>query len=313
MSSTHLPTYSALIKQSWPIILANSTVPLLGIVDTAVIGHFGSVQELASLALAALIFSFVYWAFGFLRMGTTGFVARAYGAKQHDALLLVVKQSCLVAMAIGGILIATQMFILWSALQLLAAPESTVSAVETYFSIRIWGAPATLLQFVFTGVFIGLGASKKILLLQLCLNLSNAMFDVFFAAGLGMGIKGIALGTVIAEYMTLVLGLYLLSDHITLSELFRSEKWLTLRQGLGKLMRQNTDILIRTLFLLLGFAFFTRMSASFGEVVLAANHVLLQYVAFCAFFLDGFAFRHHRSSSCHKRTDIRRKCFKLSH
>ncbi len=292
MSSTSNASlsYRALANQSWPIILANAAVPLLGLVDTAVIGHYGSVSELAALAMAALIFSFVYWGFGFLRMGTTGFVARAEGENNQQALMKVIVQSGILAIGISVLIILSQVLILFVSLRVLAAPIDIVDSIKAYFHIRVWGAPATLLQYVMLGVFIGLGDSRKILILQLYLNISNGVLDVFFSGALGLGIRGVALGTVIAEYSTLALAVFLLSKKFPLLNYLREIKWVSLFKGMSELVSQNRDIFIRTFFLLLSFAFFARTGGGFGKVTLAANHILLQLVSFCAFFLDGFAY-----------------------
>lgn len=283
-------SYSSLLRQSWPIILANASVPVLGLIDTAVIGHFGTLSELASLAMAALIFSFVYWSFGFLRMGTTGFVARADGVNNTNELMRVVLQSSLLAFVIALLLLVSQVFILWLSLLLLSAPADIVADIKTYFYIRIWGAPATLLHYVMIGVFIGLGDSRRVLYLQLFLNITNAILDVLFAGVYHQGIGGVALGTVIAEYATLALAASFLFKRFAWQNYLGSITRAELLRDIAALFSQNRDIFIRTLFLLLSFVFFTRTSGNFGPVVLAANYILLQLISFSAFFLDGFAF-----------------------
>ena len=282
--------YETLIKQSWPIILANAAIPMLGLVDTAVIGHFGSVDELAALAMAALIFSFVYWSFGFLRMGTTGFVARADGANDQVKLVKSIVQSFAIAFAIALAVLFLQTFILFASTQALATPVQLEQFIHDYFTLRIWGAPGTLITYVVMGVFIGLGDSQKILILQIFLNLTNATLDIALAGVFDMGIRGIALGTMLAEYATCFLGLYFVFRKFPFSSFVQAVKSSELSLGFKSLLSQNTDIFIRTFFLLMSFAFFTRTSGSFGSVTLAATHILLQFVAFSAFFLDGFAY-----------------------
>ncbi|MFT5084312.1 MAG: MATE family multidrug resistance protein [Lentisphaeria bacterium] len=282
-------SYSYILKKAWPIILANAAVPLLGLVDTAVIGHFGSTTELAGLAVASLMFSFIYWGFGFLRMGTTGFVARKSGENNHRGVQLVVLQSFSLALLIALALLLTQVVIFHATMALLAPPTNVVPSVANYFNIRIWAAPATLVTYVMVGVFIGRGNSRAILLLQVFLNGLNAGLDILFAGVLGWGIQGIALGTCIAEYSTVVLGLAIFYRQFNWRSLFNSLKLNEMLRGYQKLLKQNGDIFIRTLFLLLSFSFFTHISGSFGETTLAANYVLLQLISFSAFFLDGFA------------------------
>ena len=287
-SSTY-PRTGELLSQAWPIIAANAAVPTLGLVDTAVIGHFGSVDELAALAMASLIFSFVYWCFGFLRMGTTGFVARAQGAGDETTSMRVVLQSAILAGAISFCLMIFQNLILLVSVHALSAPAQVLNPVSEYFHIRIWGAPATLLNYVATGILIGLGDGRRVMYLQLFLNVANAMLDIILAGVINLGIQGIALGTVLAEYATLVLALFVIAGRFFWAEYLRSFRVAHCFVGASELLSQNRDLFIRTLFLLLGFAFFTRTSAEFGTVTLAANHILLQFITFAAFFMDGYA------------------------
>jgi MATE family multidrug resistance protein len=282
-------SYFQVFSKAWPIILANCAVPLLGLVDTATIGHFGNTQELAALAIASLLFNFIYWGFGFLRMSTTGFVSRAQLSADPKIVMRLVTQSVLFALSIAIFLLVFHTFLLHIGLNLLAPPESVKSAVEQYFTIRIWGAPATLTVFVFSGVFIGSGKTRTILLLQIVLNVSNAILDVWFAGVLKLGIVGIAWGTVMAEYMVLVLALILVGKQYPWRRFFTELKVSDLRSDILELVSQNSDIFIRTLFLLAGFGFFANISGRYGETALAANHILQQFISFSAFFLDGYA------------------------
>lgn len=272
-------------------MLANAMTPLLGLVDTAVIGHFGSTAELAALAVATIIFNFIFWSFGFLRMGTTGFVARAEGAKDSYSVALVTLRSMLIALAAAIALLLLQSGILFLAIYFIAPPDNIIPNIHDYFYIRIWGAPATLTLYVISGVLIGRGNSGYILKLQLFLNGCNAIFDIFFAGFLGWGVEGIAWGTVLAEYLTLLVAILLIARTLPWSTLLPKIKLPQLWEGdqLRLLLAQNRDILIRTLFLLLSFSFFTHISSRFGDTQLAANHILLQIISFSAFFLDGFA------------------------
>ena len=198
-------TYSYLIRKAWPIILANASVPLLGLVDTAVIGNIGSVEDLGAIAFGALIFSFVYWSFGFLRMGTTGFTAQAAGAGDETEVRAVLGRALLMSVSLGILLILLQWPIRLIAFSLLGGTESVEILASDYFQIRIWGAPATLTNFALMGLLVGLGLSKSLLLVQLFLNTLNILLDVWFAAILELGVAGIALGTVLAEWMTVFL------------------------------------------------------------------------------------------------------------
>ncbi|MDA8754989.1 MATE family efflux transporter [Luminiphilus sp.] len=296
LKPTHL-SYRHLLSMAWPFIVANASVPLLGIVDTAVIGNTGSVVDLGAIALGALIFSFVYWSFGFLRMGTTGFIARADGAGDKTEVRAIFGRSCLIAVAVGLLLLILQWPIGLLSFQLLSGDESVEVVAQSYFYTRIWGAPATLMIFVIMGVWIGLGQARELLKLQLFLNGLNMVLDILAAGVLGLGAVGIAGGTVVAEVITCGLGFYrlkrfLVESHAVAPEwrMFWPTKRLRQYSQLLALLSANTDIMVRTLLLVFAFSFFTNEAAKFGVVALAATHIVLQIMAFTAFFLDGFAY-----------------------
>jgi len=282
------------MRQAWPLILANCSVPLLGLADTAVLGNLGTLYDLGAIALGALVFSFVYWGFGFLRMGTTGFVAQADGARDSAEVRAVVFRSLLLAVLIGVLLTALQIPMATLAFGLLSGGELVETTARTYFEIRIWGAPATLGTFVLTGVLIGLGESKKLLVVQLFLNFLNIALDIYFAGYLQMGAQGIAIGTLLAEWLAfgfalLIVWRLLVKDHVDTEPLLVPHR-LRDRARLLAILSANRDIMVRTVLLVFSFAWFTNQSAIYGDNVLAANHILLQLISFSAFFLDGFAF-----------------------
>jgi MATE family multidrug resistance protein len=287
-------SYRYLLQKAWPIILANASIPLLGLVDTAVIGNVGSITDLGAIAFGALIFSFVYWSFGFLRMGTTGFAAQASGAGDEQEVRAVLGRALLIAVCLGMALILIQWPIGLAAFSLLdgSAPVETVA--QSYFDIRIWGAPATLSTFALMGLLIGLGKSRTLLIVQLFLNGLNILLDVWFAGILGWGASGIALGTVIAEWTTVLLAGWLvyrtLNERKLLTDVFWPKAKIMDLSALLKTASANFDIMLRTLILVFSFAFFINQSAKFGDTILASNHILLQLIAFSAFFLDGYAF-----------------------
>lgn len=292
--STEPLTRAAVARQAWPIILANAAVPALGLVDTAVIGHYGSATELGALALGALLFNFVYWSFGFLRMGTTGFVAQARGAGDEAEVRATLARALLLAAGLGGGLWLLQWPIAWLYFGLMDGSTAVESVAGEYFRARIWGAPAALALFAISGLLIGLGRSRELLFVQLLLNGLNAGLDVWFAGALGMGARGIGLGTAIAEWGTCAVALVVVlrvlrerhRDDVPFLAWSRVADARRIRQALAA----NGDILVRTLCLLFAFAWFANAGARFGDVTLAANHILLQLVSFSAFFLDGFAF-----------------------
>jgi len=296
-SSTPPPaplTRSAVLRQAWPIILANAAVPGLGLVDTAVIGHYGSPTELGALAIGALLFNFVYWSFGFLRMGTTGFVAQAAGAGDEAEVRASFARAVLLAALLGVALWILQWPVAALYFALMEGSPAVESVAGEYFAARIWGAPAALALFACSGLLIGLGRSRELLLVQLLLNGLNAGLDVLFAGALGMGARGIGLGTAIAEWATLAVALRVVLGVLRVRHGGdgRFLEWARVADGsrLRLALAANGDIMVRTVAMLLGFGWFANAGARFGDVTLAANHILLQLVSFSAFFLDGFAF-----------------------
>lgn len=289
-----MKSHLAIARKAFPIILANASAPLLGLADTAAIGHMGGAQEIGAIALGALIFSFLYWGFGFLRMGTTGYVAQAYGADRHDEIRNIGLRYGVIAIAVGTIFILLQQVILPISLYLLDTSDSIKQLVADYFYVRIWGAPATLCTYALLGILIGLGETKKLLALQLLLNGLNITLNIIFVVFLGFGVQGIALGTVLAEWFSFLVGTWMVWRILNrLSP--KAEKavaWKTLfeKSQFAQMMQTNGNIMIRTLALLFGFAWFTNRGASFGDGILAANHILLQFVSLSAFFLDGYAY-----------------------
>lgn len=283
-----------ILSKAWPIILANAAVPTLGLVDTAVIGNVGTTAQLGAIALGAIIFSFIYWSFGFLRMATTGFTAQALGAGDEPEVRATLGRALLIALMVGSCLILLQWPLGELAFLLLDSSADVEDAARGYFFVRIWGAPATLATFALTGCLIGLGQTRTLLALQLFLNGLNILLDIYFAGVLGLGARGIALGTVIAEWSSCFLGLALVGGNLRRRHQDAARFWpwrqIADPHKIRRTLAANSDILIRTLSLVFGFAWFVNQSARFGDVPLAANHILLQIVSFSAFFLDGYAF-----------------------
>ncbi len=295
--------YRDILQKAWPVVLANAAVPLLGLSDTAVIGNLGSLADLGAIAFGAVIFSFVYWGFGFLRMGTTGFVAQAVGARDEAEIRAAFLRALIMAVVIGVCLILLQTLITSISLALLQGSDAVEQITRDYIAMRIWGAPAALVLFAISGCLIGLGHNRTLLLVQLLLNGLNLILDIVFAGVMSMGAEGIGLGTALAEWITVVIALWLLfrvllkryslqqsgdgsvpgTGFIPSPQLRNRTRW---RQTLSA----NGDIMIRTLLLVASFAWFVRQSAAFGDDALAANHILLQLISFSAFFLDAFAY-----------------------
>lgn len=271
------------------MILGNISVPLLGLVDTAVMGHLASADYLAAVALGSLVFTFLFWGFGFLRMATTGLAAQASGKQDEKLTLRVLQHGVALAFVISCLLLLLQMPIKQLAFSILNSSASVIALAKTYFDIRIWSSPAILLNYVILGWLIGTANTKKALYLVVIVNISNMLLDLVFVNLVGMTTAGVALASVIAEYIGLISGFILIrSSNISLRSLLPNltnfqhlfdKHWLTL----------NANIFIRTLCLIFSFGFFTVQGAKQGEVILAANALLLNFITFMAYVLDGFA------------------------
>jgi MATE family multidrug resistance protein len=274
-----------------PAILANSSAPLVGLVDTWAVGHLPGALHLAAVGLGAVIFNYLLWAFGFLRMGTTGLVAQAHGRGDVGGQVLTVLRSCLLGLALGLLLLLLQEPLLALALRAMAPPAEVAAITAEYYRIRIWSAPFALVAYAITGVLFGLARVRTILWLQLLLNLSNAVLNVTFVIGLGMGVPGVALGTLLSQLLMtgasvwVILRIY--GTAPLLAGLRAGQTWLL--QGFRQLVLINGFIFIRTIFLMTALALIMRVAAGLGTVEMAASHVLMQYMMLMALGLDGFA------------------------
>ncbi len=278
---------------AWPMMLANITVPLLGLVDTAVLGHLEHSGYLAGVAIGSNIFTFIFWAFGFLRMGTTGLIAQAYGKQDPSDLLRTLIQSIGLALLIGIVIIANQAWLIPTAITLMDGSQQTQALATAYCDIRIWGAPATLIQYALIGTYIGLQKPKASLVILIGINLLNIIFDLWFVVLLEWNVTGVALATVLAEYIGVLISLGYLYYYFSSQSFTRSSTWsfktLINRDDLSRFFSVNGDIFIRTCCLLFVFAFFTSQGAKQGDVILAANAVLLTFLLLISNTLDGFA------------------------
>lgn len=280
-------------RKTWnlagPVIVSNVSVPLLGAVDTAVVGHLPGPHYLGAVAVGALIFSVLYGGCNFLRMGTTGLTAQSLGAQQPDEVRAWLARAGLLAVAIGLGLIAAQAAVLWAALAVVAPSAQVAPLTSEYFSIRIWGAPMALLNFAMLGWFFGIQNTRAALATQIFMNGANIALDLWFVIGLGWGVAGVAWATLISEVGAVALGLWLV--HRNLARIGGAWHWRAALQTkrLARMVRVNGDILIRSLCLQAAFVILTSVSARMGDVVLAVNAVLLNFQLFMAYALDGFA------------------------
>ena len=277
-------TRSHVLALAWPIVLAQAATATTGVVNTVVMGRFGSAVDLAAVSIAAVSISFIYWGFGFLRMSTTGLTAQAEGAGDHVESRAVLLRAAVIGLALGVGLIVLFPLIRAVALGAFQA-EATVELHATgYLNARIWGAPAALIGFAINGWLIGTGRTRALLVLQIVLNGVNAVLDTWFVAGLNLGPAGIGAGTAIAEWAALGVGLWMVRSQLKpVAHLFE-------RTRMVALLAANRDLMIRTLALLFSFAWFINSGARAGTAELAGNEVLLQFITVAAFVLDAFAF-----------------------
>ena len=274
---------------AWPIILSNITVPLLGLVDTAVVGHLPDPRYLAGVTLGATLFSFLYWGFGFLRMGTTGLVAQAMGRDAPSDVRNLLGQSLIIAVGIGVLLILLGSPLISLGLWLLDGSAEATPLAREYAEIRLWSAPAVLANYAILGWFLGQQNSRVTLMILLLTNGVNILLDVWFVVGLGMTSNGVALASVLADYSALAFGGYLVMRQLGLLEGHFQRQRLLAWSAYAALFNVNANLFVRTLGLLFAMAFFTAQGARQGDTVLAANAVLLQFIMLTSYALDGFA------------------------
>ncbi len=283
------PSHRHIWQLAWPMMLSNLSIPLLGAVDTAILGHLASPVYLGAVSLGASVLTLLFWSFGFLRMGTTSVAARATGAEDHDAIRLVLAQSLILAFGLALLIIAVGPWLIPTALHWMGASPEVAALAQSYGQIRLWGAPASLMNFALVGWFIGRQDTRRPLMILLTTNVLNILLDALLILGLGLNSDGAAWASVLAEYGGLALGLSLLKHH--LSGLRGELKTECLRQwsSYRTLLQVNRHLFVRTLCLLLVFAFFAAQGAQLGDQVLAANAVLLQFLMLTSYALDGFA------------------------
>jgi MATE family multidrug resistance protein len=272
-----------------PLILSNISIALLGIVDTAVVGHLSHPYYLGAVAIAAVIFDFLYWGMGFLRMGTTGIVAQVHGRGDNDEIRTALFHSCSIAILIALIILLLQVPLSRFAFFLIGGSKEVIEHARIYFNWAIWGAPAVLCSMALFGWLLGLQNARATLYFAICVNLINIILDLVFVFGFGMGVKGVALASVIAQYCGFVLAIFLVRRELRkYPGQWHAEIIMDITRLL-KMLSLNKDIFIRTLCLISVFAFFARQGAAQGDVILAANAVLLNFQAVTALGLDGFA------------------------
>ncbi|MBB5321809.1 MATE family multidrug resistance protein [Marinobacter oulmenensis] len=273
---------------AWPLMLTNLTVPLLGLVDTAVLGHLESPEYLGAVAVGANLFSILYWTFGFMRMGTTGLAAQAWGQRDAFAQVALLVRSLLLAVVIGLLLILLHQPLIRLGLELMNPSESVAELAAEYAGIRIWSAPAVLCQYTLVGWLIGNQYPRGPMVMLIIANGINILLDVFFVTVLGWNSRGVAMATVMAEYGATLIGLAIVLRRMPEGQRMTRELLGRLADYL-KILQVNRYIMVRTIALLLALAFFTAQGARQGDTILAANAVLITFLLVISNALDGFA------------------------
>ena len=273
-----------------PNVISNLSVPLLGVVDTALVGHLDEVYYLGALAVGGMIFNFLFWGFGFLRMGTTGLTAQEYGRRNRQGIMMMLARVQLVALVIGILILLLKDPISDLSFWIIESGAEVEIYTLVYYDIRIYTAPAVLALYGLNGWFLGMQNAKYPMIVTIVLNLLNIILNVWFIYGLDMHVDGVAYGTLISTYLALVLaaGLFLYRYHryfihFVMEELINADE-------IRQFFSVNRDIFIRTLCLIFTFSFFTAKSAEQGDLVLAANTILLQLWMVASYGIDGFAY-----------------------
>lgn len=281
-----------ILRLAVPFVISNITVPLVGIIDLALLGHIKATNiedYIGAIALGGMIFNIIYWGFGFLRMGTSGFTAQAFGKADEKESILILGRAMTVALAGSILVLALQHPIVWLSFIIIDGSPAVEKFAREYFLIRVYAAPATITLYAFFGWFLGMQNALYPMIITVLINLLNTGFNYIFIYELGMRHDGVALGTVLAQYSGLILAVILFAKKYT--SLIKKWEYKAMMQlaALKEFFMVNRDIVIRTLLLVFAFSFFTNQSASISDEVLAVNTILLQYLFIFSYFIDGFA------------------------
>ena len=277
-----------ILQIALPSIVSNITVPLLGMIDVAIVGHMGSPVYIGAVAVGSMIFNLVYWLFGFLRMGSSGMTSQALGRRDLTEVMRLLVRSVSIALAIALLLLVLQIPMKWAAFALIGPTDDVAPFASTYFNIVIWGAPASLALFSLMGWYIGMQNTRIPMFISIMQNIVNILASLTLVYGFGMKIEGVALGTVIAQYAGFIVALGLLARYYgRLFQYFRKDR---LFSDIRVFFNVNRDIFLRTLCLVAVNLYFTSAGARQGAVILSVNTVMMQLYLFFSYFMDGFAY-----------------------
>lgn len=279
-----------ILRLAVPNIVSNVTIPLIGLVDMALMGHLDSEVYIGAVSLGTVIFNFIYWGFSFLRMSTSGFTAQSFGEGKQAESFHILSRAMVISTLISLLIIVLQVPIEWISFKVINGSTEVEELARQYFRVRVWAAPATLGLYALNGWFLGMQNARLVMITSILANVFNLVFSFVFVYFLHMNSAGVALGTVIAEYTGIATGLYLLKKKYG-----QFVSWSSLKAALDipamkEFFRVNTDIFIRTFCVIVVFTFFTSKSAGMNDHILAVNSILIQFLLLFSFFIDGFAF-----------------------
>lgn len=280
----------SILKIAVPAILSNVIVPLLGLVDLTIAGHIGDAVTIGAVSVGATMFSLTYWNFGFLRMGTSGLTAQAYGARDRRQMSVMLFRSVALALLLGIAIVALQSPIKWLLLAAISPSEAVHTHASQYFSIIIWGAPATLATMSLTGWFIGMQNSTYPLAVSMAVNAVNIVCSLCFVFAMRLGFIGIPLGTLAAQWCGFILSAFFAARMMRKETLGYAPRIDEMLRGLGRFFSVNRDIFLRSLCVMAVMLFFTATGARSGNMTLAVNALFMQLYLLYSHFMDGFAY-----------------------
>ena len=280
-----------ILRLAVPSIISNITVPLLGLVDLAIVGHMGHVQYIAAIAIGSMIFNIIYWLFGFLRMGTSGMTSQALGKRNLPELMRLFLRSFSVGLLIALCFLVFQWPLRWLSVTLMHPSTEIVPLVHVYFNICIWGAPAVLGLYSMTGWFVGMQNTRIPMAVSILQNMINIVVSLALVFGFGMKIEGVALGTVVAQWSGLLMALGLWFRYYRkLLRYGAGWRGVFVRNAMLRFFSVNRDIFFRTVFLVAVNLFFTSFGARQGDLILSVNTLLMTFYTLFSYVMDGFAF-----------------------
>lgn len=281
---------SEILKIALPSIVSNITVPLLGLIDVAIVGHMGDASYIGAVAVGSMIFNVICWLFGFLRMGTSGMTSQAYGKRDVQRCANILVMSLMVGLCVGGLFVSFQSLVEWGAMGAMSPQADILPYARQYFYVCIWGVPATLGLYSLNGWYIGMQNTKVPMMVSILQNIINIVCSLMLVYTLNMKVEGVALGTVIAQYSGFVLSLIILRSYYSKYVKICSIKTAIAQIEIKKFFIVNSDIFVRTLFLVGVNFMFTASGAKQGAVVLAVNTLMYQFFTFFSYVMDGFAY-----------------------